>query len=95
MSEGVVALASFAVPHNGRDVARTALASYACVFGVCLHAVALTAWAVGKLIPVGNVRMGIAATFWERMGIAATYSLLVSEFWRGNCCHVIGAGAVF
>ena len=90
MSEGLVALASFAVPHNGRDVARTALASYACVFGVCLHAVALTAREVGKLLPVGNVSMGIAAAFWERMGIAwermgidATYSLLVSV---GSVC---------
>ena len=62
MSDGVVPLASWAVPHHRRDVACAALACYARVFGVCLHAVALAAWAVGVLISVGNVRVGIV---WE------------------------------
>ena len=75
MSNGVVTLASWAIPHNSCHVTRTAFAGYACVFGVCLDAVALAARAVRKLFPVGNVGLVVA---WVERDISIASSLLVS-----------------
>ena len=75
MSDGLVPLASWAVPYHRRDVACAALACYARVFGVCFDAVALAARAVRKLFPVGDVGLVVA---WVGRDISIASSLFVA-----------------
>ena len=53
-------LAALAVPLNGVNVRRAALALNSCVGVVCLHPVIAAAWALGKLLLFRRI-----ATAWK------------------------------